>query len=98
MHWREADATGAVQGTKTTFGIGGANSVEHFSLEGADSGWRLCRTDGDAHCWDVAQGEGGSLAGGRAFIDRSGDSLRIAVIGDGSERVIFQGVREACRN
>ncbi len=101
MRWSETpNSAGVFQGSKTTFGIAGANSTEHFTLENADGGWRLCRVDaGEAkHCWGVAQGEGGSLAGGRAFIDRSGDNLRIAVIGDGPERVIFQGARENCRN
>ena len=100
MRWSETqNGAGAFRGSKTAFGIAGANT-EHFALESADEGWRLCRVEaGEAnHCWSVAQGEGGSLTGGRAFIDRSGDTLRIAVIGDGPERVIFQGRREACRN
>jgi hypothetical protein len=44
----------------------------------------------------VARGEGGSLEGGRAFIDTHGERLRIAVVGDGPERVIFQGRRDGC--
>ena len=101
MRWVQApDNRAPYQGAKTTFGIAGANPTEHFTLEDPDSGWRLCRVDaGEAnHCWAVAQGEGGSLTGGRAFIDRSGDNLRIAVIGDGPERLIFQGNRETCQN
>jgi hypothetical protein len=101
MRWSETpDSGGSYAGSKTTFGIAGTNSTEHYTLSSAESGWRLCRTDAaDAgHCWAVAQGEGGSLTGGRAFIDGSSDNLRIAVIGDGPERVVFQGHREACRN
>lgn len=100
MRWSETpNSAGAFLGSKTAFGIVGANT-EHYALESADGGWRLCRVDAGeaAHCWAVAQGEGGPLAGGRTFIDRSGDTLRIAVIGDGPEHVIFQGRREACGN
>jgi len=101
MRWSQSpDSEGAFLGSKTSFGIAGANTTERYSLASADGGWRLCRLDaGDgAHCWGVAQGEGGSLTGGRAFIDAGGDNLRIAVIGEGPERLIFQGHREACRN
>jgi hypothetical protein len=44
----------------------------------------------------VAQGESGSLEGGRAFIDAFSDRLRISVVGDGDERTIFQGRRDGC--
>lgn len=102
MRWSVAPgADGAYLGSKTTFGIAGVNTTERFTLQSADGGWRLCRVAGGVegeHCWGVAQGEGGSLTGGRAFIDAAGDYLRIAVIGEGPERVIFQGRREACRN
>lgn len=101
MRWSETpNSDGAYLGSKTMFGIVGANSTERYALTNADGGWRLCRVDGaDApHCWTVAQGEGGSLTGGRAFIDAGGDNVRIAVIGEGPERLIFQGHSEACRN
>ena len=101
MRWTQSpDSEGAFLGAKTTFGIAGANAPEHYSLENVDGGWRLCRLEAgaDPHCWTVAQGDGGPLTGGRAFIDAGGDNLRIAVIGEGPERVIFQGRREACRN
>jgi hypothetical protein len=60
--------------------------------------WRLCenREGAAARCWDVAQGEHGSLDGGRAFIDAFGNELRIAIDGDGPERVIFEGRRQNC--
>jgi hypothetical protein len=101
MRWSQTpDVQGAYLGSKTIFGIAGGHLTERYALENRDDGWRLCRLDGaeDAHCWNVAQGEGGSLTGGRAFIDAGGDNLRIAVIGEGPERVIFQGHREGCRN
>jgi hypothetical protein len=101
MRWSESpNSDGVFLGSMTTFGLAGANSTERYSLETADGAWRLCRLDaGDSrHCWGVAQGDGGPLTGGRAFIDRGGDSLRLAVIGEGPERVIFQGHREGCRN
>jgi hypothetical protein len=97
MFWSES-ADGGLVGTKTTFGIAGANMTERYTLAPADEGWRLCRVDAEAKCWAVAQGDGGSLTGGRVFIDGGSDYIRVAVIGDGPERVIFQGRHEACRN
>jgi hypothetical protein len=47
-------------------------------------------------CWRVAEGDGGSLEGGRAFIDAHGDRLRITVLGDGPEHLIFYGRRQGC--
>ena len=101
MRWSQSpNSEGAFLGSKTAFSIAGANATERYSLESADGGWRLCRLEEGAapHCWAVAQGDGGPLTGGRAFLDSGGDNLRIAVIGEGPERVIFQGRREACPN
>jgi len=101
MRWGQSpNSEGAYLGSRTAFGIAGSNTTEHYALENADGGWRLCRLDSadGRHCWGVAQGDGGPLTGGRAFIDAGGDNLRIAVIGEGPERVIFQGHRESCRN
>lgn len=101
MRWSQSpNSEGAFLGSRTAFGIAGANATERYALENADGGWRLCRLEesNGPHCWAVAQGEGGPLIGGRAFIDGGSDNLRIAIIGEGPERVIFQGHREACRN
>ncbi|MFZ2031791.1 MAG: hypothetical protein WAU68_15880 [Vitreimonas sp.] len=100
MRWSQSpNSEGAFLGSKTTFGIAGNNMIERYRLENVEGAWRLCRADaGGAQCWAVAQGDGGPLGGGRAFIDAGGDNLRIAVIGEGPERVIFQGHREGCRN
>lgn len=75
-----------------------SRSVDTFVLSAAEAGWRLCenRADAEPRCWDVAEGEHGSLEGGRAFIDLIGNELRIAILGDGPERVIFQGRRQRC--
>lgn len=101
MRWNEdAARPGTLIGTKTSFGIAGVNASERYALEPQGAGWRLCQRQNageEVRCWDVAQGEGGSLEGGRVFIDGGGDSVRIAVIGEGPERVIFQGRREGCR-
>lgn len=47
-------------------------------------------------CWKVAEGEEGSLEGGRVFIDATEESLRIAVLSEGVEDVIFEGQRDGC--
>ena len=100
MRWAEDPARpGFLLGSKTTFGLG-ANVMERYLLEPVGAEWRLCqRLAGPAtpRCWGVAHGDGGSLEGGRVFIDGGGDNVRVAVMGDGPERVIFQGRRENCR-
>ncbi len=97
MRWSEDLARpGLFVGSKT-----GSGATEIYGLDAVNGDWRLCQgregPSGGARCWGVAQGEAGSLEGGRAFIDGGGDALRIAVIGDGPERVIFQGRRQRCR-
>lgn len=70
-----------------------------YTLEPSETGWAFCELDAAGaatRCWRVAQGESGSLEGGRVFIDQHGDRLRISVVGDGSERVIFYGRRDGC--
>lgn len=72
---------------------------KRYSLEPSAEGYALCEIDSAntaTQCWQVAQGEGGSLEGGRAFIDAYGDRLRITVVGDGADRTIFQGRRDGC--
>jgi hypothetical protein len=96
MRWSEDPAQpGRLLATKTTFGIAGDNSTERYVLERSDDVWRMCMQGAAPRCWNLAHGESGSLEGGRVFID-GGDTVRIAVLGDGPERVIFQGQRESC--
>jgi hypothetical protein len=96
MRWLpDPNHPGSLSGVRTSVGINGQRS-ERFSLEPEGDGWKICRQGEALQCWGVAQGESGSLQGGRAFIDGAGDNLRIAVVGDGPERVIFQGRRDGC--
>lgn len=96
MRWLpDPNHPGALYGVRTVVGINGQRA-ERYSLEQDAGSWKLCRQGDAAQCWGVAQGDGGSLEGGRAFIDSASDSLRIAVVGDGPERVIFQGRRDGC--
>lgn len=77
----------------------GAPVSTRFTLEPSDEGYSLCELDEQSaatKCWRVARGEGGTLEGGRAFIDSHGERLRIAVVGDGPERLIFSGNRDGC--
>jgi hypothetical protein len=97
MRWFADDAApSALVGDWLRYQDDGVPVSMSFRLEPSDTGWRLCSTTGDATCWRVAQGEGGSLEGGRAFIDGDGARLRIAILGDGDERVIFDGRRDGC--
>lgn len=96
MRWvSDPSNPAALIGVRTTLGINDQRS-ERFALAPEGDGWKLCRQADTPQCWAVAQGDGGSLEGGRAFIDSGGDDLRIAVVGDGPERVIFQGRRTRC--
>lgn len=86
-------------GSRLVYRQAGAPVSTRYSLEPSDEGHSMCELDADGaatRCWRVARGEGGSLEGGRVFIDAHSDRLRIAVIGDGPERVIFQGRRDGC--
>jgi len=78
--------------------VGGPRSTR-YTLEPSDAGHSLCELDSAGaatRCWQVAEGEGGSLEGGRVFIDSHADRLRITIIGDGADRVIFHGRRDGC--
>ena len=86
-------------GARLVYRQTGAPVSTRYTLEPSEQGHSLCELDASGAattCWRVARGEGGSLDGGRAFIDTHGERLRIAVVGDGPERVIFQGNRDGC--
>lgn len=71
--------------------------AEIYRLEPRGQNWALCQVEAvGERCWQVAEGAEGSLAGGRAFIDAHSESLRITIMGDGDDRVIFQGARDGC--
>jgi hypothetical protein len=67
-----------------------------YSVEPDGEGWKLCRAS-DNRCWAVARGNGGSLEGGRVFIDADGPGVRITVVGDGPARLLFEGRHSACQ-
>lgn len=86
-------------GSKLVYRQSGAPISTRYTLEASEQGHSLCELGADGaatQCWRVARGEGGSLEGGRVFIDSHGERLRIAVVGDGPERLIFQGRRDGC--
>jgi hypothetical protein len=96
MRWLpDRTRPGVLIGSKHAYGAGGGD--ERYTLEPRNAGWALCSLDtAETRCWEVAMGEGGSLEGGRAFIDAYGQRLRISIAGDGPNRVIFQGARDGC--
>lgn len=100
MRWLPDRARpGVMAGHKLVYGQTGAPRGTRYTLEPSETGASLCELDADGaatRCWPVAEGEGGSLEGGRAFIDAHGERLRITVIGDGADREIFQGRRDGC--
>lgn len=100
MRWRpDAARPGAMLGQRTAYGQAGAANTTAFSLEPSDLGASFCAIDREGvatQCWRVAEGQGGSLEGGRAFIDAHSDRLRIEIVGDGANRLIFFGRREGC--
>lgn len=100
MRWLpDRTREGVMAGAKLVYRQGGAPLSTRYTLEPSESGWSLCELDtagAASRCWQVAQGEGGSLEGGRAFIDAHSDRLRITVIGDGADQTIFQGRRDGC--
>lgn len=96
MRWLpDRTGSGVLVGSKITYGVG-SNRLERYTLAQTAEGWQLCQTAPEQDCWLVAQGDMGSLEGGRAFIDAAGDGLHISVVGDGADRTIFQGRRDGC--
>lgn len=99
MRWLpDAGRPGALRGELLTYRSGEPTRAS-YSLESSEIGASLCQLGDDGaatRCWQVAEGEGGSLEDGRAFIDRYGGRLRITIIGDGPDRVIFSGARDGC--
>lgn len=70
---------------------------ENYDLRQYVTGWSFCSLEAGAdRCWQVAEAQSGSLEGGRAFIDSEANHLRISVIGQEGEQVIFQGQRGDC--
>ncbi len=100
MRWLpHRERPGVLTGDKLVYGADGGTRNARFSLEPSEAGSSLCEIGADeaaVRCWMVAEGQGGSLEGGRAFIDASADRLRISIIGDGPDRLIFSGRRDGC--
>lgn len=101
MRWvADAAHPGALRGTRLDYRQVGGPVRTRFALDPSGDGYSLCELDAEGaaamRCWQVAQGNGGSLEGGRVFLDAHGDRLRITIVGDGPERVIFNGRRERC--
>lgn len=93
----DAERAGALRGDKLVYGADGATQAERYRLEPRGEAWALCQIeDAGERCWQVAQGEEGSLEGGRAFIDAHREELRITVVGDGADRTVFEGARDGC--
>lgn len=99
MRWLpDRERAGALLGDRLHYRTSGPVRTR-YSLEPSADGFALCELDNAntaTRCWQVAQGEGGSLEGGRAFIDAYGDRLRITIVGDGADRTVFQGRRDGC--
>lgn len=68
-----------------------------YTLEPRESHHVMCsHWQAEPICWKVAEGDEGSLEGGRVFIDAGEERLRISVMSDGVEDVIFEGQRDGC--
>jgi hypothetical protein len=98
MRWlADAQRPGALAGDKLVYAADGGTQSERYRLEPRRDTWALCQIEeAGERCWQVAQGEEGSLEGGRAFIDAHRESLRISIVGDGADRVVFEGARDGC--
>jgi hypothetical protein len=101
MRWHRDPAREDVMlGSKLVYGPSGVTARARYVMERAPTqGWQLCELNSEGasgRCYLIAEGDGGSLEGGRVFIDSYGPRLRIVVIGDGPERNIFAGARDGC--
>ncbi len=101
MRWLRGDTAGVLIGDRLEYGRTGAPGPhQRFSLAPRGEAHALCELNAageSGQCWDVAQGESGSLEGGRVFIDRHREHLRIAIVGGpGENRVLFEGQQDGC--
>jgi hypothetical protein len=98
MRWLpDAARPGSLRGDRLVYSGAGATQNETYRLEPNGETWTLCQIEAAGErCWQVAMDDEGSLEGGRAFIDTHAEDLRITVVGDGQDRVIFQGARDGC--
>lgn len=73
------------------------NRAARYTLEPREGHHVMCsHWQAEPICWKVAEGQEGSLEGGRVFIDASEERLRISVMSEGVEDVIFEGRRDGC--
>jgi hypothetical protein len=99
MRWlADLENPGALRGERMTYTAAGVGADRgSYTLRPEGEGWTFCQAyDPAPRCWRVAEGESGSLEGGRVFIDAAYDRLRISIFDDSSERIIFQGARDGC--
>lgn len=100
MRWLpQSSETAVFRGERLTYGPTGVISDRSsYELSPEGEGWKLCVVTDPAapRCFQVAEGESGSLEGGRAFVDAHRDRLRISIFADGVERITFQGDRDGC--
>ena len=99
MRWLpDPEVPGALRGDRMSYtpqGVGEDRGSYTLRQEAGTEAWMLCNLTAE-RCWQVAEGESGSLEGGRAFIDATRERLRISLIDGAVERIIFQGARDGC--
>lgn len=100
MRWLpDRERPDVLAGHRLTYRVNGDPVGTRFTLEPSEQGFSFCELEaaGPAtRCWRVAEGEGGSLEGGRVFVDSHSERLRITIAGDGPERTVFDGRRDGC--
>ena len=101
MRWLRGGEPGILNGQLLEYGMTGAISRRaSYTLAPRDGRWTLCEVGAvreESQCYAVAEGDTGSLEGGRVFIDSHREELRIAVVGaNGAREVLFDGRRDGC--
>ncbi len=98
MRWLPEARPGVLAGNLLEYAPDAAqNRTARYTLEPREGHQVMCsHWQPEPICWKVAEGEEGSLEGGRVFIDASDEGLRIAVFSAGVEDVIFEGRRDGC--
>lgn len=98
MRWLPDRARpGVLVGDLLEYRAEGQNHTARYTIEPRTDHYVMCsHWQAEPICWKIAEGEGGSLEGGRVFVDAGEETLRIAVLSDGMEDVIFQGQRDGC--
>lgn len=96
MRWlRDSQRPGALNGDMLVYAPSGATQSARYRLEPRGGSWALCETAAE-RCWQVGQRSEAARGAAHALIETQPEFLRISVVGEGANRIVFEGARDGC--